>query len=109
VVVVLATLLGVVALAVAYVAYRAVAAHTTSATVLRFEVPDDRHVVVRLEVHHDRDKDARCELVAYDRDHLSVGHQTVELGRDLASPAQITATVTTSARTYAVRVSGCSP
>jgi hypothetical protein len=102
-------LLGVAVLVGAYAAYRHVAAHTTSATVQGFEVPDDRHVVVRLEVRHDRGKDARCELVAYDRDHLSVGHQTLELGRSLADPARITATVTTSGRTYAVRVAGCSP
>jgi hypothetical protein len=108
-VVLLTGLLGLAVLIGAYAAYRHVAGHTTSASVLGFDVPDDGHVVVRLEVRHDREKDARCELVAYDRDHVTVGHQTLQLGRDLAGRARISATLTTSGRTYAVRVTGCSP
>ena len=108
-VVVLLGLLGLLALVGGYAAYRQVAGHTTSATVLGFEVPDDGHVVIRFEVRHDRTKDARCEVVAYDRDHATVGQQTLHLARTLGSPARITATLSTTGRTYAVRVAGCAP
>lgn len=105
----LAALLGLVLLTGGYAAYRHVAGHTTSASVLGFDVPDDGHVVIRFEVRHDRGKDARCEVVAYDRDHITVGHHTLQLPRSLADPARISATVTTNRRAYAVRVTGCAP
>ena len=105
----LAALLGLLVLTGGYAAYRHVAGHTTSASVLGFEVPDDSHVVIRFEVRHDRTRSARCVVVAYDRDHRTVGHQTLHLPGSLASPARISATVTTASRTYAVRVTGCEP
>jgi hypothetical protein len=108
-VVVLAGLLGLVVLTAGYAVYRHVAGHTTSATVLGYDVPDDGRVVVRLEVRHDRSGDARCELVAFDDRHLTVGHQTLRLTRSLGSPARITATITTSGRPFAVQVTGCAP
>ncbi|HUR13695.1 MAG TPA: DUF4307 domain-containing protein [Mycobacteriales bacterium] len=109
VVVLLGVLLGLVVLTAGYAGYRTVVGHSTSATVLGYEVRDDRHVVIRFEVRHDRDEDARCEVVAYGKDHLTVGHHALHLPRSLASPARISATVTTTARAVAIQVTGCAP
>lgn len=106
---VLAVLLGLLLLTGTYAAYRTFAGRSTHATLLAYDVRSDREVVVRLEVRYDRSKDARCEVVAYDRDHLTVGHRTVTLTAGLASPTLSTVTLATSARAVAVEVTGCAP
>lgn len=107
--VVLAALLGILALTVAYAAYRDISGRSTHATVLSADVRSDREVVVRLEVRYDRGADARCEVVAYDRDRITVGHHTLRLVRGLGSPTVTSVSLRTSARAFAVKVTGCAP
>ncbi len=106
---VLAALLGLLLLSFSYAAYNNLAGRSASGTILGYAVLSDTEIEVRVQVRHSGDAKAQCVIVAYDRDHATVGHRTVTIEPQDADPTQLTLRLPTTGRAATAQVTGCSP
>ena len=90
------------------VAWRSFEGRSTHATLLAFQVLDDRSVEVRFEVDLPVGGTVRCTLTARSRDGGEVGRETFQVGPQRTSPVRLTHVLSTRARAAGADVAGCS-
>jgi hypothetical protein len=90
-----------------YLAYDHYSSNRTTFGVLGFTVLDDHRVELTFEVNKPLSATVLCSLVAFDRDHRSVGKTDVTVGPADHDPAQVTQRFVTTARATSVDVTSC--
>ncbi|MFL6088569.1 MAG: DUF4307 domain-containing protein [Aeromicrobium sp.] len=74
-----------------------------------YEVLDDHHVRVTLDVHRPRPLAVECTVYAQAQDHSTVGERTLDLTAGKAGKTRVRAIVTTERRAVNGVLRGCRP
>jgi hypothetical protein len=99
--------LGLALLALAYAGYSRFSTDRVQYGTLGYKVVDDGSTQIRFQVDKDLTETVRCQLVARDADHTSVGTRTVTVGPAERQTVVTTSTVDTVRRASSGEVVGC--
>jgi hypothetical protein len=105
----LAGVLGAGLLVLTFLAWQRFAPGQTTVTVVGYRVVDDHSIEVRLRVEKDPGATVICTAGAYDRDHVNVGSQMVQVGPSTERSTVVVRSLTTTRRAATAFVTSCSP